>query len=105
MADFVKVATLDELPEGARKVVVIEDVSIALFNCDGQIYAIEDVCTHDGGPLAEGELLPGCQVQCPRHGARFDGRTGAALSFPAFEPTRTFQVRIEGNDVYVESPY
>jgi 3-phenylpropionate/trans-cinnamate dioxygenase ferredoxin subunit len=104
MENYVKVATLDELPEGGRKLVEIEDIRIALFNCDGHIYAIEDVCTHDGGPLVEGDLLEGCQVQCPRHGAKFDVRTGAALSFPAFEPTTTYQVQIKDSDVYIESP-
>lgn len=104
MDDFIKVATLEELPAGGRKLLEIEDIRIALFNVDGQIYAIEDVCTHDGGPLVEGEVLDGCQVQCPRHGARFDIRTGAALSMPAFEPTNTYEVRIEGDDVWMEAP-
>jgi 3-phenylpropionate/trans-cinnamate dioxygenase ferredoxin component len=105
MAEFIKVATLDELPIGGRKLIEVEDVRLALFNCDGQIYAIEDVCTHDGGPLVEGEILDGCQVQCPRHGARFDIRSGEALSFPAFESTNVYAVQIEGDDVWIESPY
>ncbi len=71
---------------------------IALFNLDGEFYAIEDMCTHDGGPLVEGEVVNECQVQCPRHGARFDIRTGAAVSFPAFTPTNVFEVHIEGDD-------
>ena len=62
---------------------------VALFNLNGEIYAIEDVCTHDGGPLVEGTIVDGCEVQCPRHGARFDIRTGAAVRFPAFEPTKS----------------
>lgn len=105
MSDFVKVATLDEIPEGGSRLVEIDDVRIALFNLEGTIHAIEDVCTHDGGPLVEGTIVNEYQVQCPRHGARFDIRTGEAVSFPAFEPTNTYAVRVEGNDVWVESPY
>jgi len=104
MREFINVATVDEIPPGDSKLVEIGFTGIALFNLDGEIYAIEDMCTHDGGPLVEGTVVNGCEVKCPRHGARFDIRTGAALSFPAFEPTRTFAVRIEGNQVWVESP-
>ncbi|MDQ3247963.1 MAG: non-heme iron oxygenase ferredoxin subunit [Chloroflexota bacterium] len=104
MSEFIKVATLDEIPLGGSKLVELGFTGIALFNLDGDIYAIEDMCTHDGGPLVEGKVLNGCEVMCPRHGARFDIRTGAALSFPAFEATRTFAVRVEGDEVWVESP-
>ena len=104
MSDFIKVATEGEIPVGQSKLVEIDDVRVALFNLDGTIYAIEDVCTHDGGPLVEGEVVNECQVECPRHGARFDIRTGAAVSFPAFEATNTFDVRIEGGDILIESP-
>lgn len=79
-------------------------VRVALFNLDGAIYAIEDVCTHDGGPLVEGRVVNGCEVQCPRHGARFNIRNGTAVAFPAFEPTRSYAVRVEGNDVWMEQP-
>jgi 3-phenylpropionate/trans-cinnamate dioxygenase ferredoxin component len=74
---------------------------IALFNIDGEYHAIDDVCTHDGGPLAEGDLLEGGQIRCPRHCARFDIRTGRALSLPAFEPVSTHRVEVRGDDVYV----
>jgi 3-phenylpropionate/trans-cinnamate dioxygenase ferredoxin subunit len=104
MSDFIRVAALDEIPPNGSKLVEVEDVRVALFNLDGELYAIEDVCTHDGGPLVEGEILAGCQVQCPRHGARFDIRTGAALSFPAFAATNTYAVRVDGEDVLIESP-
>jgi 3-phenylpropionate/trans-cinnamate dioxygenase ferredoxin subunit len=104
MSEFIKVTTLDQIPAGGSKLVEVEDVRIALFNLDGEIFAIEDVCTHDGGPLVEGEIVNGHQVKCPRHGARFDIRSGAALSFPAFEATNTYAVRIEGQDVWIESP-
>lgn len=103
--DFAKVASLSELPVGGRKLVEIDGVRIAIFNLDGELHAIEDVCTHDGGPLVEGEVMNDCQVECPRHGARFDIRTGAALSMPAFEATNTYTVEIDGDDIFVERPF
>jgi 3-phenylpropionate/trans-cinnamate dioxygenase ferredoxin subunit len=72
-----------------------------LCNVDGDIYAIEDVCTHDGGELDQG-WLEGCRIMCPRHGAFFDVTTGAALTPPAVMPVATFKVRLEGNDIFVE---
>ena len=104
MADFIKVAKLSEIPPNGSKLGELDMVRVALFNLDGTIYAIEDVCTHDGGPLVEGQVVNGCEVQCPRHGARFDIRTGAAVKFPAFEPTNTYAVRVEGEDVWIEQP-
>ena len=104
MSEFMKVATVDEIPVGGAKLVEVDFVRIALFNVDGEIYAIEDICTHDGGPLVEGTVVNGCEVMCPRHGARFDIRTGNALSFPAFEPTKSYVVQIDGNDVWIEQP-
>lgn len=104
MSDFIKVATVAEIPVGSSKLVEVDRVRIALFNLDGEFHAIEDVCTHDGGPLVEGEVVNGCEVICPRHGARFDIRTGAALSFPAFEATNSYAVQIDGDDLLVERP-
>ncbi len=103
MTDFIKVATTDEVPVGGRKIFDVDDVTVALFNIDGTIYAIEDRCTHDNGPLAEGEVS-NCVITCPRHGARFDIRTGKALSFPAFEPTNVYEVKIQGDEIWIESP-
>jgi 3-phenylpropionate/trans-cinnamate dioxygenase ferredoxin subunit len=100
MADFVKVASLGELPPGAKKLLDLDGRAIALFNVEGQVYAIDDVCTHDGGPLAEGEL-EGAEIRCPRHGARFDVRTGKALCFPAFEPVETLAVEVRGDEIFV----
>ena len=65
----------------------VDGIEVVIVNLDGDFYAIEDVCTHDGGPLGEGKL-EGCQIICPRHGARFDVRTGQALTLPAFEQPR-----------------
>lgn len=103
MAEFVKVATVGELLPGDRKIIDFEDVTVALFNVDGNYYCIEDVCTHDGGPVAEGEI-EGNAISCPRHGALFDLRDGSALSMPAVLPVKTFQVKIDGEDIFVETP-
>lgn len=104
MSDLVKVATVDEVPLNGSKLVEVDNVRIALFNLNGEFYAIEDVCTHDGGPLVEGEIVNGHEVRCPRHGARFDIRTGAALSLPAFEATASYDVYIQGDDLLIEPP-
>ena len=100
MPSFVKVATRSELPVGGKKLVEVDGRAIALFNVDGAYHAIDDVCTHDGGPLAEGELI-GCEIQCPRHGARFDVRTGRPLCMPAIEPVTVHTTEVRGDDVYV----
>lgn len=104
MDDYVRVAAVEDIPPGERLLVELDGIRIAVFNLDDDYYAIEDLCTHDGGPLVEGEVLEGCQVECPRHGARFDIRTGAALSMPAFEPTPVYDVQVEGGEIYVEQP-
>ncbi len=103
-AGFLPVATLNQIPQGGAHLVELDDVRVAIFNLQGTLYAIEDTCTHDGGPLVEGTLVNEHEVKCPRHGARFDVRTGAALSFPAIRPTRSLAVRVEGDQVLVELP-
>ena len=100
MNDFVKIAEVGELSPGEKKLVEVEGLAIALFNVDGEYYAIDDVCTHDGGPLAEGEL-DGEEIECPRHGARFNVKTGEALCMPAFESVETYEVVVEGSDVKI----
>jgi 3-phenylpropionate/trans-cinnamate dioxygenase ferredoxin subunit len=97
---FVTVARVGDIPEGGVKVVRIEDQPIAIFQVDGTYYATDDVCTHDGGPLAEGRI-EGDVIECPRHGARFDIKTGAALSLPAIAPVATYETRVEGNEIQV----
>ena len=100
MADeFITVATTDELQPGDEPIVVeINRRWVAVYNVDGEYYAIEDVCTHDGGPLAEGTCT-GYIVECPRHGATFDVRTGKALTAPAFVDVPTYEVRVQGNEI------
>ena len=96
------VAKRGDIPPGSTRRVVVDGSGILLCNVDGAIYAIEDVCTHDGGPLDQGEL-EGETVVCPRHGATFDVRTGDALTLPAVVPVMTFPVFVEGDDVYVDA--
>ena len=101
MVKFIKVARADEIAPGEKKIVEVDGMEVVIVNLDGVFHAIEDVCTHDGGPLGEGKL-EGCQLICPRHGARFDVRTGAALTLPAFEAAPTYQVKFQDGDVLVE---
>jgi 3-phenylpropionate/trans-cinnamate dioxygenase ferredoxin subunit len=95
------VARASDIPTGTTKRVVVDGTEILLCNVGGTIYAIEDVCTHDGGELDQGEL-EGERIRCPRHGAYFDVRTGSALSLPAILPVPTYRVRVEGDDVSVD---
>ena len=93
MANWVNVASVDEIQPGSYKTIDLNDVLVAVFNIGGTLYAIEDVCTHDGGVLTGGELED-CIITCPRHGAQFDVRTGEVVTPPAYEPTTTFPVRV-----------
>ena len=97
---FVTVARVGEILEGGVKVVRLEDQAVAVFLIDGAYYALDDVCTHDGGPLAEG-TLEGCIIECPRHGAKFNVKTGAVVAFPAISAVPTYAVRIDGNEIKV----
>jgi 3-phenylpropionate/trans-cinnamate dioxygenase ferredoxin subunit len=100
MADWIEVGTTDTLAPGGVTVVDADGTAIAVFNVGGEFFALEDVCTHDGGQLTGG-CIAGDEVVCPRHGARFSIRTGAALSAPAYEPTACFPVKVEGGTVWV----
>ncbi len=100
MPEFVTVATTDEVKAGERIVVEVNDHYIAIFNVDNRYYAIEDVCTHDNGPLAEG-TLEGTTIECPRHGARFDITTGKVLSMPAVKDVPRYQLQINGDEIQI----
>jgi len=100
MADFLRVADVTDVPDPGRTLVEVDGDVVALFHVDGRFYAIDDVCTHDGGPLVEGELAD-YKIACPRHGAKFDIRTGAALSMPAVRATRAHDVKVENGGVWV----
>ena len=99
------VCRLDELPEGEMRIVEADDGrKIGVFHAaDGELYAIEDRCSHDDGPLAEGEFDSAtCTVECPRHGSLFDLRSGRPKTLPAYVPVETFEARIEDGDVKLE---
>jgi 3-phenylpropionate/trans-cinnamate dioxygenase ferredoxin subunit len=100
MSDWIDVARVEELPPGGRRVVDVDGVAVAVFNLGGEFYAIEDVCTHDGGDLAGGEV-DGDAIVCPRHGARFSIKTGEVLAPPAYEPIATFPVRVQDGMIQV----
>ncbi len=100
MADFLRVADVSEIPDPGKTLVDVDGDMVALFHVGGVFYAIDDVCTHDGGPLADGELRDH-KISCPRHGAKFDIRTGAALSMPAIRSTRAHDVKVEDGGVWV----
>lgn len=97
------VCKAEELPEGEMRLVEVGDLKIGVFNCGSELLAIEDRCSHDDGPLAEGEFdRAACTVECPRHGSLFDLRTGTPKSLPAYAPVRTFEARIENGEIQLE---
>ena len=102
-ARYVRVGKASDVPAGRAEVFDVEDRKIAVFRLEDGFFAIEDICTHDGGPLAEGEIEED-QVICPRHGARFNIKTGAALTLPAVTPVESYPVRVEGNELFVGLP-
>ena len=97
----VRVCAAADVPEGEVRTVACGDRSVAIANVGGELHAIDNLCTHDGGPLGNGRLA-GSRVICPRHGAAFDARSGRALTLPAVRGVRSYAVRVEGGDVYVD---
>ncbi len=100
MSEFIQVARVADIPDPGKVTVEVDDRLVVLVHVGGQIYCIDDVCTHDGGPLGDGSLC-GYEISCPRHGAKFDVRTGAALTMPATEPTGVHEVKVEGDAIWV----
>jgi 3-phenylpropionate/trans-cinnamate dioxygenase ferredoxin subunit len=103
MPEVIEVCPLTELSPGEMRLVEHEDLEIGVFNCAGTVYAIEDRCSHDDGPLVEGELdQESCTIECPRHGSLFDLKTGNPLTLPAYVPVDTFPVIIEDETIKLE---
>lgn len=100
MSEWIDVAEQGEIKNGGSRVVDVDDIMVAVFHYNDQYYAIEDVCTHDGGELASGEL-DGCEIICPRHGARFCIKNGEALTPPAYEDVDTYATRVHNGVVQV----
>ena len=103
MTDVIDICRLDELPPGAVRIVEHEDLEIGVVNCGGELFAIEDRCSHDDGPLAEGPIdQEACTVECPRHGSLFDLRTGVPKTLPAYQAVETFPVLVQGDMIKLE---
>jgi 3-phenylpropionate/trans-cinnamate dioxygenase ferredoxin subunit len=103
MSPVIDICPLAELPPGEKRLVEVDELEIGVFNCNGTLYAIEDRCSHDDGELVEGEFdQEDCTVECPRHGSRFDLRTGTPVNLPAYVPIDTFRVRVEDGVIRVE---
>ena len=103
MPQVIDVCAVSELAPGEVRLVEWEDLEIGVFNCGGTVYAIEDRCSHDNGPLVEGELDQAeCTIECPRHGSLFDLRTGNPKTLPAYVAVDTFPVRIERQTIKLE---
>lgn len=100
MSDFIKVGQFSALDDPGRELIEIDERIIVLFRVGQDVFALDDVCTHDGGPLGDGKL-EGYAIICPRHGARFDIRTGAVLALPATRPTVSHAVKRVGDDIFV----
>ncbi len=101
MSGAIKVADTGSVAPGTVRSIDVEGRRLALCNVDGTFYVIDDVCTHDGGPLDQGELI-GCEIECPRHGARFDVRTGRVRRLPAILPLKTYPVTVEDGAVLLD---
>jgi nitrite reductase/ring-hydroxylating ferredoxin subunit len=103
MADFERVASLRELPEGGLLGVELEGHRLVLANVRGTVYALDGICTHQEALLAEGSLYDEC-LMCPVHGGEFDARTGEAITSPVTEPLGTYEVRVEAGEILVARP-
>lgn len=101
MSGFTKVATKSELGQGEKLLVELDERLVILFQVGDDFYCLDDVCTHDGGTLSDGEF-EGFEIACPRHGAKFDVRCGKAVCMPATQATGSHEVKIEGDDILVK---
>ena len=101
MPEFLKIAKVDEVAPGQAKLIEVKGREIALFNIAGSFHAVDNSCTHVGGPLCEGEI-DGAEVTCPWHGAVFDVTTGDVLGPPAPEAVTCYKIHVENDDVIVE---
>lgn len=102
--EYIPVASTGDLPNGERMFIEIDGEPIVIFNIAGQLFAIGDVCSHDDGPLGDGEIENENEISCPRHGAHFDIRTGKALSLPAVKDIPAYPVRVNGTDIEIGLP-
>jgi 3-phenylpropionate/trans-cinnamate dioxygenase ferredoxin component len=103
MPELIDICPVEELPPGGMRLVIWEDLEIGVFNCAGEVLAIEDRCSHDNGDLVEGEFdQDTCTVECPRHGSKFDLHTGKPVNLPAYVPVETFPVHVDDGVIKIE---
>jgi 3-phenylpropionate/trans-cinnamate dioxygenase ferredoxin component len=103
MPELIDICPVEELPPGGMRLVIWEDLEIGVFNCAGEVLAIEDRCSHDNGELVEGEFdQDTCTVECPRHGSKFDLHTGKPVNLPAYVPVETFPVHVDDGVIKIE---
>jgi 3-phenylpropionate/trans-cinnamate dioxygenase ferredoxin component len=100
MSEFIEAARIEDIPESGKLCLELDDQYVVLVRVDGQYFCLDDICTHDGGTLGDGELRGYC-LSCPRHGAEFDVRTGEAVTMPATEATGHHEVRVDGPKIFV----
>lgn len=103
MSEFERVASVDEIASGGRLSILVDDIPALLIRLGDEYFAIEDVCSHDRQPLTNGPIGADCSITCPRHGARFNLRTGAALCMPAIEGIATFEVQVRDGGLFVRA--
>lgn len=101
MSEFIKVASVSEFSDGTMRLIEADDRLVIVSQIGDEFFCIDDVCTHDGGTLSDGEHR-GCEIECPRHGAKFDMRTGKALTMPATQNTMSHEVKVDGDDILVK---
>ncbi|HEX3599207.1 MAG TPA: non-heme iron oxygenase ferredoxin subunit [Lacipirellulaceae bacterium] len=102
MTDFQRVATTTEMPDPGSMLVEVGERLVVLIHAAGHFYALDDICTHDGGPLSDGPIdAQEKTISCPRHGAKFDIRNGAAVTMPATKATKSHEVKVEGEQIFV----
>jgi len=102
MSEYTKVASLSELSSGEMKMVTLGEEDILLANVDGKIHAVSDLCSHADASLSDGYIEEG-EVECPLHGSRFNLTTGEALNLPADEPLKVYEIKVEGDDIFVRT--
>jgi 3-phenylpropionate/trans-cinnamate dioxygenase ferredoxin subunit len=100
MSEFIKIGRTSDIPDPGKRLFEVDDRFVVVFHVDGQFSCLEDLCTHDGGSLGDGRLEDHT-IACPRHGAKFDVRTGKVLTMPATEDTIAHDVKVEGDDLFV----
>lgn len=102
MSEFVRVASLKEIPQGTMKAFEIKHRRIVVANTEEGVFAVADECTHDSAPISDGRLRPGGEIMCTRHGARFKLATGEVTAPPALAPLETYEVKLQGDDILVK---